>query len=352
MNTKIREMKISKQLNIGLGTILLIIILLAASSLYSIEILWSNTAGLYEHPFAVRRAIGAMNSDVLSIHKDMWQLVSEESQQVKDSLIIKMEDFEYDISQQFSVLYEKYLGDKSDIDMVFDALLHWKTIRSETIRLIRDGKISDARDRIKAGGIGGEQADIILSHIKKISDFSMDKSEEFYTSAQKQRNQNIFLLITLLCIISLGLLYINYFLKKGILPPLKELTTATGAMRHGNLGIRSHYESLNEFGVLSSSFNEMAASLQTEIRHKDNIAKVSQVMFQNESLRPFCSELLKILIILTNSQTGAVYILNENNNHFEHFESIGLSKENLRSFSAIEQEGEFGLGTTPVRYSI
>ena len=53
---KFRNMKISKQTNITLVIILLMIIILSAYTLFSINTLWNHTAGIYEHPLTVTQA--------------------------------------------------------------------------------------------------------------------------------------------------------------------------------------------------------------------------------------------------------------------------------------------------------
>ncbi len=81
-----KNLKISKQIYIWLAIMLLLIVLLSASALSSIEGMWVNTAGLYEHPLTTRRAVGKIEADVLLIHRNMLQLVLEESQHDTEKL--------------------------------------------------------------------------------------------------------------------------------------------------------------------------------------------------------------------------------------------------------------------------
>ncbi|NCB74521.1 MAG: hypothetical protein EOM51_07250 [Clostridia bacterium] len=69
---KLKNLKISNQIIIWMSVILLISIVFTVSALVSIEGLWTNTAGLYEHPLATRRAVGAIEADVLSIHRNNY----------------------------------------------------------------------------------------------------------------------------------------------------------------------------------------------------------------------------------------------------------------------------------------
>lgn len=349
---KLKNLKMSKQINIWMSGILLIAIVLTVNTLVSMEGLWLNTAGLFEHPLTTRRAVAEIEADVLLIHRNMMQLVMEENNLETEMLIQDIDAFEADAYRQIDLLYSSYLGPKSDIDETSDAIMQWRTIRTETIRLLRTGQLEDARSRVETGGIGGAHADKIMSSIINISDFARSKGNEFYLAAQGQRNQTIFRT----SLISIGaffaLVCIGYLLKKSIVPPIVALTVTAEAIRQGKLDTRTQYEAANEIGMLSKAFNAMAETIETEIEHKDNTVKVSSVMFREDSLRQFCQELLKSMMLLTTSQIGAIYFLNEQKDRFEPYESIGARFDSISSFSAIGKEGEFGtvLATKKVQH--
>lgn len=128
--------------------------------------------------------------------------------------------------------------------------------------------------------------------------------------------------------------------------PLRELVVVQDQFRHGNLGVRSKYISFNEFGMLYKSFNNLADTIETEIRLNEQATHLTGVMLREIDARAFFLEVLKVLMKQTNSQIGAVYLLNSQKTGFEHFESTGLSKRRPGSFSAISREGEIGLAIT------
>ncbi len=339
---KMKNLTISKQIYIWLAMIMLLIVLLSVSALSSIEGMWVNTAGLYEHPLTSRRAVAEIEADVLLIHRNMMQLVLEENQQNADKLIQDIDSFEADAYRQVDVLYKSYLGPQSDIDLTLNELSLWSIIRAETIRMLYAGQVDEARIRVKADGAGGLQADKVLSTILNISDFSKSKGDEFYQGARTQRSQTILRTALLSSAAALALLGIGYFMRMSMVPPLREITGAAEAMHKGELNTRVQYEAKSEIGTLSKAFNAMAETIEAETAHKDKITKISSVMFHEDSLRPFCSELLKTLMQLTDSQIAAIYFPNEQKNRFEPYESIGASMERLPSFSTSRKEGEFG----------
>ena len=118
---------------------------------------------------------------------------------------------------------------------------------------------------------------------------------------------------------------------------------AAEQFRRGEPGARSGYSSKNEFGLLSTAFNAMADTVETQMRIKEQAARITDVMLREVDSHSFCRELLRELIDQTDSRIGAIYLLNPQKTEFELFESIGLSDRCRGAFSAVDPEGEFGM---------
>jgi HAMP domain-containing protein len=339
---KLENYRISKQINIYLGAIFLIVLILVISSFINVDELWSSTSDLYNHPLIVRRAVGDLKVDVLLIHRDMRQLPFEENQEEIEKILRDIDAREADIEHKLDILYDRYLGPQSDIDNASIALMQWETIRNETVRLYREGQIEEVQDRVKSGGVGGAQADKVMSHLIQISDFAAGKADELFQDAQEQRNQIIGQLISISIGILVLLIGIGFYMRKGILPPLVKLTDAAEAINQGNYNTRIQNEASNEFGELSRTFNKMSETIRREMSFKENALLISSVMFKHNSLRLFSQELLRNLLELTDSQISAIYLLNEASGKFECYDSIGAKHNSLNSFSSSAKEGEFG----------
>ncbi len=339
-----RNLKISKQINIWLVAIILLIVLLSSTALISIEGVWANTAELYDHPMSVRREIGEIRANMYLVHWGFETALRQDSYQEMLPYFEAIENADENIQESIGVLYEKYLGPKADIDELVDLHSNCKANRDDVILLLMSENYEQAAqiNVHNSSVITSEHFLEISRSIEKISDFASNKADEFYQAARMQRSQTALRTIA----ISIGALFaligIGYFLRKGIVPPLEEITSAAEAMHKGERNVRVQYEAKNEIGTLSKAFNSMAETIEAETAHKDRITKISSVMFQEDSLRPFCTELLKTLMQLTDSQLSAIYFPNEQKNRFEPYESIGASLDRLPSFSALGKEGEFG----------
>ena len=328
-------MKIRTQLHLGLGVILVLVALLGATAWFQAESLWQTTAGLYNHPLTVRRAIGEIRLNILTMHQAMEDLFLADGDEERQEIITSVDAAEARAAEQLAVLRDRYLGPQSHIAAVQDGLARWKSVRDETIRLLRTGKRAEALARQKSTGADGRETAALLEAVRRMDVFARDRGDKFYQDAQTQERVLAMRLWILLGAILLIAAVISSLLLKTIRSPLEELTAAAERYRKGDLASRSGYVSANEFGTLSAAFNALAGTVETELQRRESAARVAEVMLREEELGAFCRELLKALLDHTGSQVGAVYLLNAAKTGFEHFESIGLA--------ASDRQVEFGL---------
>lgn len=340
---KLKNINITTQLNLGMGIIFLFVALLGIITLLHGEKLWQNTKGLYEHPLTVQRAISAIEIDTLAIRLEMTQLVLQPSEQGIKEATLTMSVYDAAIVRQIEVLYGAYLGPSRDIDNAYNSLVQYQTLRGETIRLLQEGKIIEARERSKVDGMSGIHFEKVIGDLKKIDEFARNRADQFYNDSQRQKKENALEMVTIIGMVLLVSGIIVILLRRGILLPLKELTSVTEAFQEGRREIRSKFISTNEFGKLTSTFNAMAHVVESEIRNKENIVKISNAMVTQGNLPLFCQEFLQVLMQQTQSQLGAVYVLNYQRTAYEYCASIGLNSDSPVSFSAIKPEGEFAI---------
>jgi len=339
---KLKDLKIGTQLRLGLGSILFLVVALGVLAWIQTDKLWLTTKDLYDHPVQIRRALDTLTRNIYSIRQDMNELVWVESDQERLSLLQSIDTHEGEATHQFEILYDRFLGPQSDINEIERVFVQWKAVREETRRLLREGKIAEARSRTRANGAESNQAEKIMRELLHVSIFAKNRGDAFYAEAMVQNNDINSQLAVFVTMILLLSMIIAWLLLKGIKTPLATLTAATEAFRQGKLESRCGYASANEFGALATSFNTMVATIQTEININKNAAHLSGIMLREEEAHSFCRELLKGLIEHTGSQVGAVYFLNKDQTMFEHFESIGLSANSRAAFSATALEGELG----------
>lgn len=346
---KLNDIKIGTQLRFGLGLIMVFVLVLGAMAWIQTNVLWHQTKDLYDHPLQVRRAHGELKADILTMSRSMKDLCLAESDQEFASILQDIDAYKTNAERQVSILHDHYLGSQNDIDSLHKNFTMYNSMCEETIRLLREGKIEAAKARTRPNGITGAQANALMGDIRKIDDFSRNKADQLYREAGEHRNAlRIYLIIALGAILLLSLT-VSYLLLRGILKPLTYMTRAMEQFQQGDLDTRCNYAFRNDFGNLAKTFNNMTDAIQAEMTAKENKAWVAQLMMKEYDLKSLCSGLLSAVINKTGAQVGAIYLLNEEKTFFEHYQSIGLSSENCRPFSAHSHEGEFGAALSTLK---
>ncbi|EKD80886.1 MAG: multi-sensor hybrid histidine kinase, partial [uncultured bacterium] len=276
------------------------------------------------------------------IHRDMKDLFLAKTDDEIQAIIQNMTIYEVDAQKQFEVMYERFLGPRKDIDEIRITFMQWKTIREETINLLRSGDREKAVQRTRDSFSEGGHAKNVLAQVNNISDFATKKATEFYQDATKLHttlNTQVFAIVGLLVFLTAGS---GYFLFTRIRGPLNELTIAAQEFQTGNFAARSSYVSKNEFGTLSKTFNQMADAISLRIATENNNAAIAKALIAANELKAFAETVLEKYMEVTESNLGAFYIRNRENNQFSPLAAIGVNRELLEPFDAAIYEGEFG----------
>jgi signal transduction protein with GAF and PtsI domain len=120
------------------------------------------------------------------------------------------------------------------------------------------------------------------------------------------------------------------------------MTAVADSYRHGDMLARVSYKLKNELGMLGEALNNMAGTIQLNSEYREYAAEFANSMLKARDAGEFFRTVLKSLSVYTNSQIAAAYLFHEDTNTFEHFESIGLDVNAVRSFQADQYEGELG----------
>lgn len=339
---KLRDTAISTQLRLGLGLILVLVVILGVLAWRQTDLLWLQTKTMYDHPVQVRRAIGSLQRDILSIRIAIKDLVLVDTDPKVAMILGEIESLRANAAKQFKILDALYLGPHSDLTSLYQEFNEWNVIRDETVRLLQSGEKTEALARTQTGGQEKERAEKVVAHLQTIGEFALTKADELYQVATLKKQSLNRQLIAFVVIIMLFSMIVSWYLLREIKQPLQQLTMAARQFRGGNMAARSDYISANEFGALTTAFNLMAKTVQTQLHINEQAAQLAGVLLRETEARSFCQELLTTLLDYTGSQIAAMYLLNPEKTEFEHFESIGLGQGGRASFSALELDGEFG----------
>lgn len=299
---------------------------------------------LYEHPYQIRRTVATLRNDIsvmrLSSRDLMLASTPEETQKAIE--IMNMADADARI--QYDIITRNYLGSPVDVDNAYKAFLNWNEARKVNTQLaLQKNGIEEIKRSIREDGKVGLLRAEMLKRLDDIDDFAEKKGIEIYTASHKiiDTQYNLFW-ITIFCFIILEII-VNLVLLKNIRNPLKVLTNTVRNFKNGDVNVRCEYASKNELGVLSKSFNDLILFVNNDRELNEKMKILNESMLITENSHSFFKELLPILNDLTNSQMSAVYLLDDDNQYYYHYESVGLSEDATKfKFRADTQEGEFG----------
>ncbi|MFH0735571.1 MAG: ATP-binding protein [bacterium] len=348
---KTTNIKIGTKLILAMGAMLFFVFLIGALAYIQVDKLWRSTVDLYNHPLHISRSTRDINIEIFFMENQVNKILNTNLSEDEFFTIEKSIQFSRQkINNSFSVVYNRYLGDKATIDSAFTAYKLWNFEIDKMLTFKENNiKFKYGNEQLLHNTVVQNK---LLKNIQTMVLFAKAKSDLFFANAKNQKEiVSIwgFIIIFISLLASFG---ISIYLIKSIKKPLQHFIAVANEYKKGNHNIRFVYKSNNEFGKVALAFNEMAETIQKEFIVKEDTVHISNLLFQENELKPFCQVLLNSLTSTTSSQCAAIYFLDSEKILFEHYLSIGLLLENIKSFSANSFEGEFGkvLATKEINY--
>jgi len=181
------NIRIAAQFRIILGIIFLTVLVLAGISRQKAERIWERTEILYFHPFQTRGLIDAATISVWAMRVDMRDLLLAEKEKTRQAILADIDAQQAKVAKDITSLRSTYLGPPSDIDEFAREFKKWVSIRAESMRLVKAGRLAEALPRHAPGGIAPKQALKLLKEMQDINKFAANKAVELYADAKNQQ---------------------------------------------------------------------------------------------------------------------------------------------------------------------
>ncbi len=283
----------------GFGIVAILTLSLGLFALAKMHTLADLTVKIQRHPLAVSNAVRDIRADIFVIHRTMKDAALSDNDEQINTAMEHVDQHEQNVFKSFDILFERFLGDQSDVQKAHKAFMDWKAIREEVHELMHQGK----RDQAEAitRGKGNDQVDYMLDAIKVMSDFANAKAEEFYESSQRIRVHQEFLLNTLIAIIIASNITIGIVISKSIAVPIRKIIREIKEVAKGDFSRKVSIDSTKELDQLASEFNDMASKLNKSTTSIDNLNKeITQRELVEHNLKAANQQLRS-----TNQQLGA-----------------------------------------------
>jgi len=106
----------------------MLLILLGGISVLKMMELSDVTKKMYEHPLKVSNATHDIQTNLVSMHRYMKDVVLATNEIELQIALAKVNSNEKVIYKNFKIVFSKYLGDNADIQTSYDLFIQWKAI--------------------------------------------------------------------------------------------------------------------------------------------------------------------------------------------------------------------------------
>jgi PAS domain S-box-containing protein len=283
-----KTLKFKNRIYLGFGLVFLIMLILALYSNYKLIGISQNLELVYEHPFKVSNSIRDFQVEIynqarlvrdLSIFKKINQI---------DSIKVKIVASEKTVSQHFNSIYSLYLGDRADIDSLYEAIEDWKIIKDKIYIFAKENS-TDSLERL-INYQNYKLVSEIISHTKIISDYASNKAKSALNqSINDKQNTTAAVLVTLI-LTSLIVVFVSYQISKSITNPIRNFISQANsiiALKSEKSGIGFQHEE----DLFNYTLHELASAYQSIEQQNEEIKRTNeQLSTFNKSLEENVNE--------------------------------------------------------------
>jgi len=197
----------------GFMLMIALVVFVGLWSIYTVQTIAEETELLYQHPFTVSNAARDISINTVSMHRYMEDVARAQDDVQLDRAAAQVKVYEQKVLDNFVILFDRFLGDKSEIQAVYENFIAWRDVRDEVIALKHIGNSTAAAEI--TNGKGADYVQLLTDQIQGLVDFAAAKASEFRTNSQKNARQSvIFTSILASSAVLLGLLVSAFILRR------------------------------------------------------------------------------------------------------------------------------------------
>ena len=170
---------LTKLIHSGFGLIVFLFILFGYLSFIEIDSLGSLTSSLFNHPLKVSNAALNARIDIVSMHRNMKNVVLAENSLSLEQAINKVKEEEKLVLAHLDVVKDSILGieGQSLEQETREMFIAWRPIRAEVIQLVKDGRVQKAAQITK--GKGADHEFLLEQQILSLASYAQNKADGF-----------------------------------------------------------------------------------------------------------------------------------------------------------------------------
>ena len=250
-----QNFKIRSRLAIGFGSMIILMIILGGFTQTEINQLGSLTEKLYKHPFTVSTHMLRINGNIVKMHRSMKDVALAKNAPQIDAASAKVSEFEQLVIDDFKMVEERFLGDKSHVFEARDLFINWKPIRDEVIQHMRRGERQKAADITKAKG--AEHVASLMDSTQYLIDYAFNKADAFMENASNVRDTSISVAYGVVIASVIIAFLLAFVITRSVIQPVTEALAVARKVAKGDLSSEIKVTSKDEMGQLLAALSEM-----------------------------------------------------------------------------------------------
>jgi signal transduction histidine kinase len=276
----IENQRIGARLRYGFGIVVAMVLALGAIAIYEMNAVAGFTRELHEHPLKVSNAVRDIRSQVVEMRRDMKDLLLEDNAGTIKATLDDIDRREQEVHSLFTILFDRYLGPRQDIDIAYQVFIDWKPIRLKSIDLLRKGQKEAAAAIIH--GEGSDYVEMIQERIQPISDFARAKAESFYRASLRSKKNHLWIMSGLIVLIAAASIVTGTMITRSITGPIGRIIGEMDKVGGGDLGHKIRMDRADEIGLLARAFDAMTENLQKTTASRNELNAANQQLAANE----------------------------------------------------------------------
>lgn len=361
----------SRKISLGFTLIVIVVICLGLNSQWQLSKLSQDTDDLYQHPFAVSNAANSINFHLVSMHRYMKDVVLATNEKELSFAVGQVAIHEEQALHAFDILFERFLGDQSQLNRTYRAFVGWEAIRTKVIKLVKNNETAEAVAITK--GKGAKHVTGLNVLVADLVDFSFNKAKEFHSRSLISEKQALLTNLSMATLTIILVIAFAFYIRKHLMQAQKDRSYRThlidqhimvatldkdavtkdvssalcrflGSRKTDLIGKPSHF--FDNSDNWQSLEEEILSSIQTgkewsgEIKHFDhegNIKWANSTILPNYDENFQVQEFTNILVSITNKKLSGVDKLTSMLNRRRYDECIThemrVAKRNGHSFT-------------------
>ncbi|EPR43969.1 multi-sensor hybrid histidine kinase [Desulfovibrio sp. X2] len=266
---RLDDFSIGTKLKTGFLVMICLTVLVGAVSFFQIRTLAQITQDLYDHPFAVSKAMLGIQK---ALHVIDGQVDRMDQDAGPDTIIDASRTIDRQneaVQQFFSQVTERYRGDLQDVRAAQDAFAESRRRVAEVLHVFREKRFADltaTRDDAHAS-LG-----IALSKTVTMIDFAQREATQYIADAGVERGRAYLIMGILLALTTLFGVTVAVVSARQVAAPLAEVVARIRRVAQGDPGEDVEVARDDEIGELFDSFRIMRQSLKSKIELAEAIA--------------------------------------------------------------------------------